>query len=113
MSLGPDVSWCEGGCTFVGDVKYKDAPPSGVLHADLYQLLSYVVASDLPGGLLVYGAGGVSAVHRVALLGRRLEVASLDLAEPPEGILRQVGELAFRIRSLRERSLEAPSRSLA
>jgi hypothetical protein len=61
--------------TLVGDVKYKDAPPGGVVHADLYQLLSYVVASGLPGGLLVYGAGGVSAVHQVALLAKRLEVA--------------------------------------
>ena len=54
--------------------------------ADLYQLLAYMVASDLLGGLLVYGKGGVSAVHRVVPLGRRLEVASLDLAESPEGI---------------------------
>jgi hypothetical protein len=72
-----------------------------------------VVASDLPEGLLVYGTGGVSAVHRVVPLGRRLEVASLDLAESPEGILRQVGELAVRVGSLRERSFEAPSGSLA
>ena len=97
----------------MGDVKYKDAPPDGVLHADLYQLLSYVVASDLPGGLLVYGAGGVAAVHRVALLGRRLEVASLDLAEPPESILGQVGELAARVRSLREQSFEVASEAPA
>ena len=70
----------------MGDVKYKDAPANGILHADLYQFLSYVIASDLPWGLLVYGAGGVSAVHQVALLEKKLEVASLDLAEPPEGI---------------------------
>jgi 5-methylcytosine-specific restriction enzyme subunit McrC len=106
VSLEPDISWWEGGCTFVGDAKYKEAPPGGV-NADLYQLLSYVVAAGLPGGLLVYGAGGASAVHQVGLLGKSLEVESLDLTEPPEGILRQVGELAARIRSLRAQYLAA------
>lgn len=43
----------------MGDAKYKEVGPAGVEHADLYQLLSYAVASDLPGGLLVYGAGGL------------------------------------------------------
>jgi hypothetical protein len=60
--------------TFVGDVKYKHAPPGGVVHADLYQLLSYVVASGLPGGLLVYGAAS-RQLYQVALLGKSLEVA--------------------------------------
>ncbi len=109
VSLRPDISWWEQGCTFVGDVKYKDAPPDGIVHADLYQLLSYVVATGLPGGLLIYGAGGVSAVHEVVLLGKRLEAASLDLTESPEGILRQVGELAARVRSLRAWSFTGAS----
>ncbi len=60
VSLEPDISWWEGErCAFVGDVKYKTLPGSGVIHPDLYQLLSYVIACDLPGGLLVYGSGGV------------------------------------------------------
>ena len=52
MSLKPDLSCGEKNCTFVGDMKYKDVLPDGVVHADLYQLLSYVVASGLLGGML-------------------------------------------------------------
>lgn len=104
VALKPDISWWDETCAFVGDVKYKDAPGDGVVHSDLYQLLAYVIACGLPGGLLIYGSGKASAVHEVAHAGRTLEVVSMDLAEPPEDILRQVRALSRRVRALRVRS---------
>jgi 5-methylcytosine-specific restriction enzyme subunit McrC len=48
--LEPDVSWWDGPtCNFVGDVKYKRVESTGTPNPDLYQLLAYTVATDLPG----------------------------------------------------------------
>ena len=57
--LKPDLSWWDGGiCTFVGDAKYKNVTNNtSVPGADLYQLLAYATALNLPGGLLVYAQG--------------------------------------------------------
>lgn len=105
ISLEPDISWWEGGgCAFVGDVKYKALSESGVVHSDLYQLLSYVIACDLPGGLLVYGSGGEALTHNIERAGRKLEVVSLNLSSPPEQILRSVEDLAEVVRTLRMRT---------
>lgn len=101
ISLEPDISWWEGGrCIFVGDVKYKVLPQSRIVHSDLYQLLSYAVAYDLPGGIIVYGAGGQGAmVHEVVHVGKSLEAMSLDLSARPDDIIRQIQTLAGRIES--------------
>ena len=51
IRLEPDLSWWPRGFgTFVGDVKYKH--DDRVPNPDLYQLLAYATAFDLPGGLL-------------------------------------------------------------
>ena len=55
VRLQPDLSWWDGRvCTFVGDAKYKRTKDERVPNADLYQMLAYATALDLPGGLLVY-----------------------------------------------------------
>ena len=38
-----------------GRLEVQGHAPDGAVHADLYQLFSYLVASDLPGRVLVYG----------------------------------------------------------
>ena len=102
VSLKPDLTWRDGSrCTFVGDVKYKRME-AGVPNADLYQLLAYATALDLPGGLLVYAQGEREpATHTVRHSGKRLELAALDLSGDLEAALAQVGELAQRITGLR------------
>ena len=58
MRLAPDLTWWDGPtCTFVGDAKYKNVSGERVPNADLYQLLAYATALDLPGGLLAYARG--------------------------------------------------------
>jgi 5-methylcytosine-specific restriction enzyme subunit McrC len=108
VGLEPDISWWAGdSCVFLGDIKYKEVSAVGVEHPDLYQLLSYVVAADLPGGLLIYGAGGREpVVHTVARAGKSLEVVALDLTASPESILEQVVVLADKIRWVRSAGVE-------
>ena len=77
-----------------------------VPNADLYQLLAYVTALDLPGGMLIYAEGEADPViHDVRNSGKRLEVAALDLSGTLEEILHRVGKLAGRIRRLRNETL--------
>jgi 5-methylcytosine-specific restriction enzyme subunit McrC len=99
VRLKPDISWWDGShCRFVGDVKYKRVNVAGILHPDLYQLLAYTIAADLPGGLLIYAAGeGDPALHEVVNISKELEVVTLDLAGTPEEILAQVEEVAGRV----------------
>jgi hypothetical protein len=72
-----------------------------VVHSDLYQLLAYVIACDLPGGLLIYGSGGEVITHDVERAGKALEVVSLNLENPPQQILRSMEHLAKLIGTLR------------
>ena len=102
--LSPDLSWWDGyECGFVGDAKYKHVEITGVNHPDLYQLLAYTVATDLPAGLLIYAAGeGERAVHRTVHLGKTLEVIPLGLDGTPEAILQEVRRLAVRVQAIRQ-----------
>lgn len=106
IRLQPDISWWQGReCHFVGDVKYKRVDHRGVKHADIYQLLAYTIATDLPGGLLIYAAGEADgAVHEIRHLGKRIDVVPLDLAGSPENILHQIDMVAGRIVRLRNQA---------
>jgi 5-methylcytosine-specific restriction enzyme subunit McrC len=81
---------------WVGDVKYKRLPAAAYRNADLYQLLAYSVALDLPGGVLIYAADeGVSAAEHVVMHDlKRLRVVALDLSAPPKRILWQIERIA-------------------
>jgi len=104
VRLRPDLSWWdEGGCVFVGDVKYKRVVANGIEHPDLYQLLAYTVAARLPGGLLIYAAGEADGrIHEVPYADKKLEVVPLSLSGTPEEILEAIEGLAGRVRRLRE-----------
>ena len=109
VGLEPDLTWWDGNtCTFVGDAKYKRF--ESVHNADLYQLLAYVTALDLPGGLLVYAEGEADAArYQVRHSGKRLEVAALDLGGTLDDMLARVGDVAAKVTKLHEeaRSLQA------
>ncbi len=104
VGLRPDLVWREdSSCVFVGDAKYKNITGEPVPNADLYQLLAYATALDLPGGLLIYAEGEADDVtYTVRHSGKRLEVAAVDLSGTIDGILRSVDALAGRVKSLRE-----------
>ena len=108
VNMEPDLSWWEGEkCTFVGDAKYKIVPDNHVPNADLYQLLAYITALDLPGGLLIYAEGEADvATYKVKNADKILEVAALDLSGTLEEILERVGDIAGKVKALRD---EVPS----
>lgn len=111
----PDLSWWQDGrCIFVGDVKYKTVGGSGVEHADLYQLLAYATAADLPTAMLIYASGGDgSIVHHIPYAGRSLEVRALDLTVGPSDLRRQLRSIADAVRASVVRSLRGePSDAL-
>ncbi len=103
VRLKPDLTWWDGGdCTFAGDVKYKRIEDAHVPNADLYQLLAYATALDLPGGLLIYAQGERRpAQHRVRHSGKLLEVAALDLSGTPAALLARIEDMAKRVRAMR------------
>lgn len=105
VRLEPDLSWWHGSsCLFVGDAKYKNITGERIPNADLYQLLAYTTALDLPGGMLIYAEGEEVDVvtYRVRHSGKRLEVAALDLSGALDEVLSRVNDLADRIRKLRD-----------
>lgn len=110
INLIPDLMW-RGGLDatpiFVGDAKYKRIEPDGFRHGDVYQMLAYCIATDLPSGLLVYAADEHEPYeYAIKHVDKTIEVAALDLSGSPEAILEDVARLA---RMVRERHLhEAP-----
>ena len=103
LGLRPDLTWWTSGvCTFVGDVKYKNITEKRPPEADLYQLLAYTTALDLPGGLLIYAQGEADVtVYKVRHSGKRLEVAAFDLSGDLDEKLARVEILAQRVKALR------------
>ncbi|NYJ02428.1 5-methylcytosine-specific restriction enzyme subunit McrC [Nocardioides thalensis] len=99
VEMRPDFLWTTlDGRRIVVDAKYKAEKPAGFPQADLYQLLAYCTVLGLSEGHLVYAAGNELAVEHAV---RGAEVAitchTLDLDQPPERLLEQVGDLASRL----------------
>ena len=107
VRLKPDLTWWQSGsCVFVGDAKYKDLTDEHAPNADLYQLLAYVTALDLPGGMLVYAKGEREpATYRVRHSGKRIEIAALDLSGTLDDVLNRVESLANNVRALRDQAI--------
>ena len=104
IPLKPDLSWWNGQtCTFVGDAKYKNVEDRPVPNADLYQLLAYTTAVNLPSGLLIYAHGEAQeVVYHVNHAGKRLAVAALDLSGTIDNLSARVDELAIRVREMHQ-----------
>ena len=110
ISMKPDLSWWppNSGPRFVGDAKYKKLETQGFDHADIYQMLAYCTAADLPSGLLVYAAGeSKPGAYKIKHAGKTIEVASLDLTGTPEAILGEVRRLAGRVKAHKRAAAQA------
>ncbi len=110
VPLRPDLSWWDGGsCRFVGDAKYKKIVHSSVPNADLYQLLAYATALDLPGGLLIYAQGEAEAAkYKIRNTRKQLEVVALDLSGSLEEIFERVKVIARKIESWLSEARQLP-----
>ena len=104
IGLKPDLVWREGSSyRFIGDAKYKLIKDNRFPNADMYQMLAYLTASGLSGGMLIYAKDEdeVEEInYRVRNAGKNVYVATLDLSGSLDEILRGVGELGGRIRVL-------------
>ena len=100
VHLRPDLVWRESrSYRFVGDAKYKRLAPAGFEHADVYQMLAYCTAADLPSGLLVYAAGeSETGSYKIRNAGKTIEVTTIELDRPLSDVLAQVGGIAERVR---------------
>ena len=103
VRLRPDIVWkIRGSAVAVIDAKYKAEKPAGYPNADLYQLLAYCTILGLRSGHLVYAKGNEKPVrHIVRHSGIEIFCHAVDLDQPPDGLLTEVGELAERIAKTR------------
>ena len=103
IHLFPDLLWQLGNHPiFVGDAKYKRITSTDFPNADIYQILAYCTAANLPSGLLIYAAedharGGHDVKHCITNANKTIELAAIDLSGQPEDILKQVKDLACRV----------------
>ena len=105
VHLKPDLVWRrDGRVVFVGDAKYKDLSKDYARESDIYQLLAYSTALDLPGGLLIYAKSASDHDHSgryvVRHSGKRLVVSAVDMAGDLEDILKRVKDLTQEVRQL-------------
>ena len=103
IRLEPDLTWWRGGrCLFVGDAKYKNLADRAVPNADLYQLLAYTTALNLPAGTLIYAQDKAEPrTYEVNYASKRLSVTALDISLPVDEILEQVRRIAANLKALR------------
>jgi 5-methylcytosine-specific restriction enzyme subunit McrC len=96
VPLRPDIVWkVSGSAAAVIDAKYKAEKPAGYPNADLYQLLAYCTILGLPAGHLVYARGNAPpARHVVRQSGIEICCHAIDPSQPPDQLIRQIGDLA-------------------
>lgn len=106
VKMRPDLTMTQDGrFVFVGDVKYKRTDHRRILHPDLYQLLAYTTALNLPSGLLIYAKGESDpTTHTVIHARKRLEIVALDLSGDFDAVLAEVGRIADVVRKQRCRA---------
>jgi 5-methylcytosine-specific restriction enzyme subunit McrC len=98
LGLHPQGIW-----EFIGDVKYKTDRGNG-LNPDLYQLLAYATATDLPEATLIYADGPPQPrTHHVRHRHVDLHIHHLDLDQPPTYVLRELAHLAAQVRAISPR----------
>lgn len=114
LQVHPGLSWWRGRrCLFVGEARYAlPAGGSGAFDSqqvDIYRILAYCAAADLPSGLLVYAGGGPpdSAMHRIRNTGKVIESVLIDLGGAPGETLEQVQALGERVKAHRNGNLAA------
>ncbi|WP_200239464.1 McrC family protein [Thiohalocapsa halophila] len=106
VSLEPDLLWKQASrLRFVGDVKYKKLAPSSMPNADIYQMLAYLVGTELDTGMLIYPKSTEEPSDRTVEIpidgrARRILVRVIDLESNPERILSKMDVLAYEIRAI-------------
>ena len=110
LHLRPDLVWRDGSsCVFVGDAKYKNIADKAVPESDIYQMLAYVTALNLQGGMLIYAKGEAdTAAYHIRNVDKTVEVASLDISGTLNDILMNVRGLGRKVMRLRQGASPSP-----
>jgi 5-methylcytosine-specific restriction enzyme subunit McrC len=100
VPIRPDLTWWAGGnCRAVADVKYKSVS-GGAPNADIYQMLAYCTALDVPRGYLICAAtNDEPSAHTIRNAGVEVLVKTLDLAAEPGRLLEEAEQLRAEIES--------------
>jgi len=98
----PDLVWYPDGVApgAVVDAKYKAERPGGFPDADLYQMLAYCTALEVPVGHLVYAQGNEEGA-RHDVVGSRVAIRAhtVDLSRPVADMRRQLAAIAAEVAS--------------
>lgn len=109
--VAPDLMWTPYGApVFVGDAKYKRRTDENMCNADLYQMLAYIIAADLPSGMLIYpeNKNEVEATKlSIVNIGRTIEICTIDISAEPRDILASVASIAACVRKMAKQALSA------
>lgn len=98
IHLLPDFSlWRGRNCTLVGDLKYKDLDEKAVRAADIYQVISYAIASGLSRAHLVYAGAEAESMVRIRNSNIEIQVLTLDLTAQDDLLIQQVRDLALKM----------------
>ena len=109
LRLQPDLVWRDGSsCVFVGDAKYKNIADKAVPESDIYQMLAYVTALNLRGGMLIYAGEADTATHHIRNTDKTVEVVSLDISGTLDEILANVRGLGRKVMRLRQGTSPSP-----
>jgi 5-methylcytosine-specific restriction enzyme subunit McrC len=114
VPLKPDIAWWRySRCEFVGDAKYKRTA-GGIPNADIYQVLAYATAAELPGGLLIYAKGELTpTVLQVVGTDKSIHIVALDLDVSPNEVIEQIRRIADLMVTLRDQGRLIESSSSA
>ena len=106
IRIKPDLMWWESGrCVFVGDVKYKKTTNNRGSNPDIYQVLSYSIATNLYETMLIYAKGEEDpAIYMVGIPARKIDIRALDLTISQDHILNQIDVIASDIRGFKRRT---------
>ena len=105
VKLEPDLTWWDGrDCVFVGDAKYKDLTDDRAPTPICTSCLRTPRRSICRAGCWSMQRAR-DATYRVWHSSKRLEVAALDLSGTLDAVLERVGEVAGRVKALRDEAL--------
>lgn len=100
VPIRPDITWVVDGTVAAAvDAKHKQLRLSGSPGEDAFQMLAYCMALNLRRGYLVYAAhsGAEESDLRIRHTDREICVRTVDIRNPPERLLDEVGSLAAEI----------------
>lgn len=100
VAMRPDIVLQRNGAVVLaGDCKYKALGAGEHRHHDLYQLLAYTTALDVPNGVLIYPRHLVDIATAITVrnTGHRLRETTIDLGGPPTHVRAELDALAARV----------------